>query len=132
MNDFESSIGKARGLGTAKSGTGVFIAERLTAVALVPLSLWFIINIMGLIIGNDITAITGWLKSPFNAAFLALFIGFSFWHSKLGIQVIIEDYLHSPRSRNFFLLLNMSLHILLGLLSLMAVFQLHFLTEVAI
>lgn len=130
--NFRSPISKARGLGSAKSGTGHFIAERLTAIALIPLSLWFIINLLGLIIGNDIMAITGWMKSPLNAALIALFIIFAFWHSKLGIQVVIEDYVHSPLLRNITLILNAAAHILFGLFSLMAVFQLHFLTEVAV
>lgn len=130
MNDFRSPISKARGLGSAKSGTAHFIAERATALALIPLSLWFIINLLGLIIGSDIMAITGWIKSPVNAAFLALFIFFAFWHSKLGVQVIIEDYIHAPFWRNSFLIINVASHILFGLFSLMAIFQLHFLTEV--
>ncbi len=132
MSKFRSPISKARGLGSAKSGTSHFIAERLTAIALIPLSLWFVINLLGLIIGSDIMAITGWMKSPVNAALIALFILFSFWHSKLGIQVVIEDYIHKPFARNSMLIISAAAHILFGLFCLMAVFQLHFLTEVTI
>ncbi len=132
MSKFRSPVSKARGLGSANSGTGHFIAQRMTALAIIPLSLWFVINLLGLIIGDDIMAITGWMKSPLNAAFIALFIIFAFWHSKLGVQTVIEDYIHAPFARNTILILSMAAHILLGLFSIMAVFQLHFLTEVAI
>ena len=132
MSQFRSPLSKARGLGSAKSGTAHFIAERMTALALIPLCLWFIVNLLGLIIGHDIMAVTGWMKSPINAAFMALFIIFAFWHSKLGIQVVIEDYIHAAFMRNTLLIFNKAAHILFGLFSLMAIFQLHFLTEVAI
>ena len=132
MSNLRSDIKRARGLGSAKSGTSHFIAERLTALALIPLGLWFVISIITLAIGNDMMALNGWIKAPINAAFLALFLIFSFWHSKLGIQVIIEDYIHAPFWRNSLLILSQAFHILFGLLCLMAVIQLHFLTEVAV
>ena len=130
MSHLRSDLHNARGLGSAKSGTAHFIAERLTALALIPLGLWFVANLLTLIVDGDPSALGSWLQSPFSAAFLALFILFSFWHSKLGIQVIIEDYIHKPFCRNSLLILSSAAHILFGLLCLMAIFQLHFSAEV--
>ncbi|MDG1286586.1 MAG: succinate dehydrogenase, hydrophobic membrane anchor protein [Rickettsiales bacterium] len=132
MSNLRSDIKKARGLGSAKSGTSHFIAERATALALIPLGLWFVVSLICLAMGHDSTALNIWLKSPFNAAFLALFIIFGFWHSKLGIQVVIEDYVHKAFSRNSLLILSKALHILFGLICLMAVIQLHFFNEVPV
>lgn len=129
MSKFRSNLHTARGLGSAKSGTSHFIAERLSALALIPLGLWFVVSLISLITTGDDVALGLWAKSPFNAAFLALFIIFSFWHSKLGMQVIIEDYVHKPCYRNSLLIFSAAAHILFGLLCLMAIIQLHFLTE---
>lgn len=132
MTQLRTNLSQARGLGSAKSGTATFIAERLTALALIPLGLWFVVNLLTLLLDGDIGALPLWLKSPLDAAFLALFIVFSFWHSKLGVQVIVEDYIHKPLWRNSLLLLNLAAHILFGLICLMAVFQLHYLTDAAV
>lgn len=129
MSQFRSKLSIARGLGSAKTGTAHYIAERGTALALVPLGLWFAISVVSMISGEAEISLNSWLQSPFNTLLFTAFILFSFWHSKLGVQVIIEDYIHKPCMRNSLLSLNTIMHILLGLLCLMAVFQLHFLTE---
>ena len=129
MSHLRSKLSVARGLGSAKTGTTRFIAERTSALALIPLCLWFAVSLICLLSGESEISLSSWLHSPFNALFFAIFIIFSFWHSKLGMQVIIEDYIHAPTLRNGLFHLSSALHILLGLLCLMAVIQLHFLTE---
>ncbi|MDX2222822.1 MAG: succinate dehydrogenase, hydrophobic membrane anchor protein [Rhodospirillaceae bacterium] len=86
-----SPLGRARGLGSAKQGAHHWWVQRLTAVALVPLSLWFIFSLAGLA-GADHAGFTAWLGSPVNATLLALVAAVSFHHAALGIQVVIEDY----------------------------------------
>ncbi len=117
---------RVRGLGSAKSGVHHFLVERLTGLALVPLGLWFMISLLGRMLDGKVASLVLWLESPINTALLMLFIIFGFWHSKSGVQVIIEDYVHSPKKMIFLSLLNKSLHILLVAITLLAVFNLHF------
>lgn len=86
-------LAKVRGLGSAKEGTHHWLAQRMTAVALVPLTLWFVISLIGLI-GADLAAVQAWLGSPFNAVMMILTLVAGFHHAQLGLQVVIEDYIH--------------------------------------
>ncbi len=85
-------LAKARGLGSAKSGTHHWIAQRLTAIALIPLSIWFVFSLVCMTELNYQTAID-WIQSPLSAVFLLLFIIAMFHHAQLGVQVVIEDYI---------------------------------------
>jgi len=86
-------LGAVRGLGSAKSGVGHYWAQRITAVALVPLSLWFVCS-LGKLAGADYATFHHWLGQPFHAAMmLAVTLG-AVWHGSLGLQVVFEDYLH--------------------------------------
>ncbi|RKZ47445.1 MAG: succinate dehydrogenase, hydrophobic membrane anchor protein [Gammaproteobacteria bacterium] len=87
-------LAKARGLGSAKSGTHHWIAQRLTAIALIPLSIWFVSSLVCMTELNHQTA-TAWIQSPLVAIFLILFIIAMFHHAQLGLQVVIEDYIDS-------------------------------------
>ena len=95
-----SPLGRARGLGSAKSGTGHFWMQRLTAVALVPLALWFAISVVGLS-GADYAAAKAWVGRPVNAALLLLVLLTAVWHAILGVQVVIEDYVHGGAAKWF-------------------------------
>jgi succinate dehydrogenase / fumarate reductase membrane anchor subunit len=85
-------LAKVRGLGSAKSGTHHWIAQRLTAIALIPLSLWFVFSLVCMADMSHQTAIE-WIQSPLVAVFLLLFIIALFHHGQLGLQVVIEDYI---------------------------------------
>jgi len=85
-------LAKARGLGSAKSGTHHWIAQRLTAIALIPLCIWFVFSLVCMTELNYQTAID-WIQSPLSAIFLLLFIIAMFHHAQLGVQVVIEDYI---------------------------------------
>jgi succinate dehydrogenase / fumarate reductase, membrane anchor subunit len=89
-----SDIGKVRGLGSAKEGVAHWWAQRLTAIALVPLVLWFVAEIARLA-GADVAVVRAWIASPVVAVLLVLLIGTTFHHAQLGMQVVIEDYVHS-------------------------------------
>ena len=88
-----SPLGRVRGLGSAKTGTDHFWVQRVTAVALVPLTLWFVYALLSLA-GADYATVTTWLRSPVNAVLMLALIVATFHHMQLGLQVVIEDYIH--------------------------------------
>ncbi len=89
-----SPLGRAIGLGSAKEGTEHWWRERVTAVALTPLTLWFAGSIIAHS-GSDYDAFIAWLKLPFTSLMIVLLLVALFYHTALGLQVIIEDYIHS-------------------------------------
>ncbi len=90
--NLSTPLAKARGLGSAKSGTHHWIAQRLTAIALIPLSIWFVFSLVCMTELSHQAAIE-WIQSPLVAVFLLLFIIAMFHHAQLGLQVVIEDYI---------------------------------------
>ena len=94
MSKFRTPLKNARGLGSAKSGTVHFIHQRLTATALVALTLWFLCFVLSLM-GADYVTATAAVAKPWNATLLIAFLVAMFWHAQLGVQVVIEDYVHS-------------------------------------
>ena len=90
---FRTPLGRVRGLGSAKGGTHHWWMQRLTAVALVPLTVWFILSLITLS-GADHATVAAWLASPLPAVLMILLIIATFHHLQLGLQVIIEDYVH--------------------------------------
>lgn len=117
---------RARGLGSAHDGTHHFWVQRLTALALIPLTLWFMVALVTQLINHDVTAVQAWLRNPVIAMVLAALIISLFWHAKLGIQVIIEDYVHCEGKKIFTLLLLNLLTYGFGAIALMAIAHLQF------
>ncbi len=91
---FRTPLARARGLGSAKSGTHHWWMQRLTAVALVPLSLWFVASLIALATADHATVIA-WLHSPLVAILCCALIVAIFYHGQLGLQVVVEDYVHT-------------------------------------
>ncbi len=89
-----SPLGRAIGLGSAKEGVGHWWRERVTAIALVPLSIWFVASMIAHI-GSDYATVVAWLRTPLATISMILLLIASFYHSALGLQVVIEDYVHS-------------------------------------
>ena len=87
----KSAVGRARGLGSAKEGAGHFWAQRVSAVALVPLSLWFALSVIGLS-HADYATFKGWMGKPGNSSLMLLTVLTVMYHAQLGLQVVIEDY----------------------------------------
>ncbi|TAK98676.1 MAG: succinate dehydrogenase, hydrophobic membrane anchor protein [Rhodospirillaceae bacterium] len=102
--NLRSPLGRARGLGTAKEGLHHWWAQRVTAVALVPLSLWFVVSLIRLAHGEN-GGFYDWLLSPINATALILFIAVGFHHGVLGLQVVIEDYVGDHGRRTVLIML---------------------------
>lgn len=92
-SDLRSPLNRARGLGSAKSGVHHFWMQRLTAVALIPLVIWFAVSLV-MLSGADYGMARSWLSSPFVMVLLILTICIGLYHGQLGIQVVIEDYVH--------------------------------------
>jgi succinate dehydrogenase / fumarate reductase, membrane anchor subunit len=90
-----SSLGRARGLGSAKSGVNHYWLQHLAAVGLVPLMLWFAFSIAHLA-GADYATVKAWLGHPLNASLMLLAVISAVGHAVLGVQVVIEDYVHGP------------------------------------
>jgi succinate dehydrogenase / fumarate reductase, membrane anchor subunit len=89
-----SPLKRVKGLGSAGSGTGHWWRQRLTAIALVPLTLWFVWIVLGLI-GQDAFVVRARLAEPVTGMLLAAYVIALFWHAQLGVQVVIEDYVHT-------------------------------------
>lgn len=94
MNRFRTPLKNVRGLGSAKTGTEHFILQRLTATALVFLGLWFLVFVLSLL-GADYVTATEAVSKPWNAVLLVGFLVAMFWHAQLGLQVVLEDYIHN-------------------------------------
>ena len=93
-----SMLSRARGLGSAKSGTAHWWAQRVTAIALVPLALWFVATIIQLS-HQPRAAVLHWGAHPLNAALLLALLVALLHHMQLGLVVVIEDYVHVARTR---------------------------------
>lgn len=90
----KSPLARVLGWGSAKEGVTHWWSQRLTSIALIPLGLWFVYSIVSLLPSDHATAVA-WLQSPLRAGLLVLFILVVFWHALLGLQVVIEDYVHT-------------------------------------
>lgn len=101
-----SPLGRARGLGSAKQGVHHFWVQRVSAVALIPLGLWFVFSIALLAAkGASYEAVSHWVAAPSVAVTLALFLAAAFYHGALGLQVVIEDYVPQNGAKITLLLL---------------------------
>jgi succinate dehydrogenase / fumarate reductase membrane anchor subunit len=93
-DDLRAPLARVRGLGSAREGTEHYIAQRLTAVALIPLSIWFVFSLVT-IVGADYQAVVAWMHTPINAILLIALLMAMFHHAQLGMRVVIEDYVNN-------------------------------------
>jgi succinate dehydrogenase / fumarate reductase membrane anchor subunit len=91
MDDRRTPLARARGLGSAKDGLGHWWGQRLTAIALIPLVVWFAISLV-MLTGADYTVVRAWIGSPLVMVLLILTIAIGLHHGQLGLQVVLEDY----------------------------------------
>jgi succinate dehydrogenase / fumarate reductase membrane anchor subunit len=94
MDRLRSPLGRAIGLGSAKEGVEHWWAQRVSAVALIPLGLWFAASLVALA-GADRAAVLAWLHAPVQAILAILLLIAVFYHAALGLQVVVEDYVHA-------------------------------------
>lgn len=98
MSKYRSPLSLAKGLGSAKEGTHHFWMQRVSAVALIPLIIWFCLS-LAMMPEATYATVVEWMQSPFNAVMLILSIFASFWHLAMGLQVIQEDYISDNNIR---------------------------------
>jgi succinate dehydrogenase / fumarate reductase membrane anchor subunit len=125
MKSYRSPLGRVRGLGAAHAGTQHWYLERVTSIALVPLTIWFVAAVIGLL-GEPHAAVLDWLSSPWSATLAVLFVAVSFYHAALGLQVVIEDYVHSELPKTALLLAVKFLCGLLGTAGVLSVLKIAF------
>lgn len=121
--DTRSPISRARGLGSAREGARHWWAQRLTAVALAPLSLWFAAGVVALS-GAPHGEAAAWIADPLNATLMILTLVLLFHHGQLGLQVVIEDYVHAEGLKVALLILVKLLALALALTGSVAVLRL--------
>ncbi|MDH3400778.1 MAG: succinate dehydrogenase, hydrophobic membrane anchor protein [Chromatiales bacterium] len=121
----KSPLGKVLGTGSAKNGTGHWWSQRVTAVGLVFLGLWFAAELICLD-SFDYQSMTVFLSSPYNAVLLILLVGTLMYHSMLGVQVVIEDYVHHGSLKVVSLMLIKFAHVLAGALGVFSVLRVGF------
>jgi succinate dehydrogenase / fumarate reductase membrane anchor subunit len=88
-----SPLGKVLGTGSAKEGVHHWWLQRLTSIALVPLTVWFVVSLLSLP-SLEHVAVISWMAQTWTALLLVLFILVATWHSQLGVRVVVEDYVH--------------------------------------
>ena len=117
-----SPLGRVLGSGSAKDGTGHWWAQRVSAAALLILGIWFLLALLALPdleYGN----VTAWIGRPFNSVMLILLVSTLAYHSSLGVQVVIEDYVHGPFIKVVSLILSKFVHFFLAAAALVAVLR---------
>ena len=123
MTGFRTPLRRVRGLGSAQSGVGHFLAERATSVALIPLTLWALWAAVRLT-GGDYLFARAYFAAPLNAAMAALFILVGAWHAQIGMRVIVEDYIEKRSTKAALLLANLFVAWGAAALGLLAVLKL--------
>ena len=118
-----SQLKRARGLGSARAGSGAWRAERLTSIALVPLSLWFIVSVISLE-GTTRAGMIAWLHAPVALVLILCLVVGTFWHTAQGLRVVIDDYVHNDATRIGMLLLSGGVCIVAALLCVIAALRL--------
>ena len=120
-----SPMRNARGLGAAGDGTHHWIVQRISGVALIPLSLWFIFNAICLVKLSH-GDVTEWISSPINTTLMVLLIASVFYHSQVGLQVVIEDYIPAKGPKVAMLLATQFINAFLAVAGILAVLKIAF------
>jgi succinate dehydrogenase / fumarate reductase membrane anchor subunit len=115
-------LGRVLGLGAAKEGVQHWWLQRLTSIALVPLTIWFLVSLLALPAFDQAT-VRLWLSQGWPALLLCLLVLVASWHSQLGVRVVIEDYVHGAGGRTLLLVLVTFLHVFIAAAGLFAVLR---------
>jgi succinate dehydrogenase membrane anchor subunit len=118
-------LNRVLGLGAAKDGAEHWWAQRLTAVALIPLGLWFAVSLARLDT-LSYAAVIAWMRAPITGILLILSIATVAYHSHLGVQVVVEDYIHGKAAKTLVLVVSAFAHVFLGVAGLFSVLKVAF------
>ncbi|MDX2028209.1 MAG: succinate dehydrogenase, hydrophobic membrane anchor protein [Alphaproteobacteria bacterium] len=120
-------IGRAQGLGSARHGTEHFWAQRLTAIVLIPLLIYGVINFfMHVVFGTGYAEAIDWLRSPFSVTLVIVTLLAAFYHAALGLQVVIEDYVHCEATKLFWIVTTKLLCFTLAVLGVLSTVKILF------
>jgi succinate dehydrogenase / fumarate reductase membrane anchor subunit len=119
-----SPLGKVLGTGSAKEGVHHWWLQRLTSIALIPLSIWFVVSLLTLP-SLDHVAVVSWMAGSWTALFLVLFVLAATWHSQLGVRVVVEDYVHGG-SKTLVLVVFTFIHAVVAAAGIFAVLKVAF------
>jgi succinate dehydrogenase / fumarate reductase, membrane anchor subunit len=117
-----SPLGRVLGSGAAGEGVHHWWRQRLTSLALVPLTIWFVVSLLALP-ALDYATLAAWMHGSFTALLLILMLLIGAWHSQLGLRVVIEDYVHGAGSRTLLLVLALFANVLLAAAGVFAVLR---------
>lgn len=115
-------LGRVLGLGSAHEGVHHWVVQRVSAVALIVLTLWFVLSLVRLPLG-DHARVIAWMAEGIHPVLLALLVLTAAWHSKLGVQVVIEDYVHQRHAKMALLIVNTFAHVLVAATAVLAVLR---------
>jgi succinate dehydrogenase / fumarate reductase membrane anchor subunit len=115
-------LSKVLGRGSAGEGVGHWWVQRVTAIALIPLTLWFVVSLLRLSL-QSYEAMRGWIGQPWVAVLSLLLVLTLAWHSRLGIQVVIEDYIHAKAAKTTWLLLSTFTHVIAAVAGIFAILR---------
>ena len=119
-----SPLGKVLGTGSAKEGVHHWWLQRLTSIALIPLTIWFVVSLLSLQ-SFDHVAVVAWMSQSWTALFLILLVLVATWHSQLGVRVIVEDYVHGG-TKTLTLVLLTFIHAIVAVAGVFAVLKVAF------
>ncbi len=122
MSEMRTPLSRVRGLGAAKKGTEHFWLQRITALANIPLSMFFLASLMAHI-GAEHARIVAYLSHPVVCVIMLLLILSAVWHAKLGLQIVIEDYIHGEASKLIAIVLNNFFTLIIGIASTVAILK---------
>jgi len=125
FDSLRTPLSRVRHLGSARSGTRHAWRMRVTSMALLPLTLIFVVLILS-VIGQDYATVRAFLGAPLPAILMILFLGTGIFHMMLGMQTIIEDYIHGEHIKTLCLMLNTCFAVSIGLACVYAVLRLSF------
>jgi succinate dehydrogenase / fumarate reductase, membrane anchor subunit len=115
-----SPLGTVLGRGTGGNAVHHWWVQRLTALALLPLTVWLLAGLVRLPL-TDFATVTAWISLGWNPVLMSLLVGVLCWHSSLGVQVVLEDYVHTPALQTLLLVLSKFAHVLLAATGVYAV-----------
>ena len=124
-SDLRTPLSRARGLGSAKQGVHHWWAQRITAVALIPLVAWFAISLI-MMSGADYAVVRAWIASPVVMVLLTLTIVIGLHHGQLGMQEVVEDYVHSEGMKLALIVLLRFIAVFFGLAAIVAILRIAF------
>ena len=122
MTDMRTPLATVLGRGSAKDGVHHWWVQRLTSVALVPLTVWFVVSLLSLP-SYDHATLTAWVGQLWTAVFLILLVLTATWHSQLGVRVVVEDYVHGSGAKALTLALVTFFHVVVAAAGVLAILK---------